>query len=53
MDKLDRIQKLFQLFMTHRHPISLRTLADKLDCTQKSARRLIDVLQDFTLAPIC
>lgn len=52
MDKLDRIQKLFQLFMTHRHPISLRTLADKLDCTQKSARRLIDVLQDFTLAPI-
>lgn len=52
MDKLDRIQKLFQLFMTHRHPISLRVLADKLDCTQKSARRLIDVLQDFTLAPI-
>ncbi len=33
MDKLDRIQKLFRLFMTHRH--------------------LIDVLQDFTLAPIC
>ncbi|MDP2141964.1 MAG: WYL domain-containing transcriptional regulator [Gammaproteobacteria bacterium] len=52
MDKLDRIQKLYQLFMSHRYPISLRTLASKLDCTEKSARRLIDVLQDFTLATI-
>lgn len=52
MDKLDRIQKLYQLFMSHQYPISLRTLADKLDCTQKRARQLIDVLQDFTLASI-
>ena len=52
MDKLDRMQQLHQLFTTHRHPIKLRTLAERLQCSEKNARRLINALQDFTHRPI-
>jgi proteasome accessory factor C len=52
MDKLDRMQQLHQLFSSHRHPIKLRTLAERLGCSEKNARRLIDALQDFTHRPI-
>ena len=52
MDKIDRVQKLHQILL-HRHtPISLRELAEKLDCSEKTARRLIDTLQDLTFASI-
>jgi len=47
MEKLDRIQQLHQLFATHRYPIKLRALAERLECSEKNARRLIDALQDF------
>lgn len=52
MDKLDRIQKLHQLLISRRYPISLRALADKLDCSEKTTKRLIHVLEDLMLAPI-
>src|SRR5690606_26715911 len=52
MDKLDRVQQLHQILL-HRHtPVSLRDLADRLDCSEKTARRLIDTLQDLTFASI-
>ena len=47
MEKLDRIQQLHQLFATHSYPIKLRALAERLECSEKNARRLIDALQDF------
>jgi len=52
MEKLDRIQRLHQLFATHRYPIKLRALAERLECSEKNARRLIDALQDFMRRPI-
>lgn len=52
MDKLDRIQQLHQLFISHRQPIKLRTLAERLECSEKNARRLIDALQDFMRRPV-
>jgi len=52
MEKLDRIQQLHQLFATHRYPIKLRALAERLECSEKNARRLIDALQDFMRRPI-
>jgi len=52
MDKLDRIQKLHQLLITRRYPVSLRILADKLGCGEKNAKRLIRTLEDLMLAPI-
>jgi predicted DNA-binding transcriptional regulator YafY len=52
MDKLDRIQQLHQLFSTHRHPIKLSALAEKLECTPKTVRRLIDTMRDYFFAPI-
>ncbi len=52
MDKLDRMQQLHQLFTTHRHPIQINTLAEKLECTPKTVRRLIDSLRDYFSAPV-
>jgi proteasome accessory factor C len=52
MDKLDRIQQLHQLFISHKQPIKLRVLAEKLECTEKTVRRHIAALQDLVQAPI-
>lgn len=52
MDKLDRIQQLHQIFVTHKHPLKLRVLAEKLECTEKTVRRHIDALQDLVSAPV-
>ncbi len=52
MEKLDRIQQLHQLFSSHRQPQSLRALAQRMECSPKTVRRLIDLLRDFFNAPI-
>lgn len=52
MDKLDRIQQLHRLFSSRRYPVSLATIAEKLECSQRQARRLIDTLRDETRAPL-
>lgn len=52
MEKLDRIQQLHQLLVSHRQPVSLRALAEKMECTPKTVRRLIEVLQSYFSAPI-
>jgi proteasome accessory factor C len=52
VEKLDRIQQLHQLFSSHHQPMSLRALAQRMECSPKTVRRLIDVLRDFFNAPI-
>jgi proteasome accessory factor C len=52
VEKLDRIQQLHQLFATHRQPVPLRILSEKLECTPKTVRRLIENLQNYFNAPI-
>ncbi|PCI53589.1 MAG: transcriptional regulator [Alphaproteobacteria bacterium] len=52
MDKFDRIQQLHRLFLKHRKPIPLSTIADSLECTERNARRLIDLMHDWVGAPL-
>lgn len=52
MEKLDRIQQLHQLLVSHRQAISLRVLAEKMECSPKTVRRLIENMQDYFSAPI-
>lgn len=52
MDKHDRIQKLHRLLTKRRHPIPIKVLAEELECSEKTARRCIDDLQNNTHAPI-
>ena len=52
MEKLDRIQQLHQLLISHRQAISLRALAEKMECSPKTVRRLIENMQDYFNAPI-
>lgn len=52
MSKLDRLQQLSRIFKTHRRPIPLAKLAERLECSEKTARRAIDDLKDYFDAPI-
>ena len=52
MDKLDRIQQLHQLLISHRQAMSLRALAEQMECSPKTVRRLIENMQDYFSAPI-
>ena len=37
MDKFDRIQLLHRIFTSRRLPVSLRTLAEELKCTERNS----------------
>jgi proteasome accessory factor C len=50
--KLDRFQQLHRLFKSHRRPISLVRLAERMECTEKTVRRTIEELQNYFDAPI-
>lgn len=52
MDKFDRIQKLHRIFTSRRLPVSIRTLADELECTERNVHRLIETTQNILDAPI-
>ncbi|MCF6255988.1 MAG: YafY family transcriptional regulator [Gammaproteobacteria bacterium] len=52
MDKFDRIFQLDQLLNSHRCPLSLNTLQDKMECSESTARRMIGTLRDTLGAPI-
>lgn len=52
MDKFDRIQHLHRLFRSHRHPVPLSKLAERMECTERTVRRTIETMQDQLLAPI-
>lgn len=52
MDKLDRIQTLHRLLLTHRYPIPMRKLEDELQCSSKTVKRTIDILRYLFEAPL-
>ncbi|MBA52820.1 MAG: transcriptional regulator [Pseudomonadales bacterium] len=52
MDKFDRFQLLHRLFRSHRRPIPLSILAEKLECSQKTVKRAIDAMRDYLDAPL-
>ena len=52
MDKFDRFQQLHRLLNSRRRPVSLRVVADKLECSEATARRCIYNLRDIWQAPI-
>ena len=52
MDKLDRIYELNTILNSHRRPVPMETLCQKLECSDKTARRAIETLQTLTGAPI-
>jgi len=51
MDKFDRSQQIHRLLRSHKYPISLSTLAERLECTQRTVRRNIEAMQQYG-API-
>lgn len=52
MDKFDRFQLLHRVFTTRKRPVPLKVLAEKLECTEGSAKRLIHQLRDYWQAPL-
>lgn len=52
MDKLDRFQQLHRIFTSHKRPVALKKIAEKLECTEKSAHRLIENLRDYWQVPV-
>lgn len=52
MDKLDRIQQLHRIFKSHKRPVSIAKIAERLQCTERNAKRIIYELRDRFFAPI-
>lgn len=52
MDKFDRFQQLHRLLNSRKRPVSLKILAQKLECSEATARRCIYSLRDIWQAPI-
>ena len=52
MDKFDRIQQLHRIFSNRRTPISLASLSEKMECSEKTVTRSFDTLRDYTQAPL-
>lgn len=52
MDKLDRFQLLHRQFRSHRKPIPIKKLAEKLECTEGTVKRIIEQMKIYFAAPI-
>lgn len=52
MTKLDRLQQLHRLFTSYRRPIPLKKIAERLECAERTAHRLIEDMQTYFDAPI-
>jgi predicted DNA-binding transcriptional regulator YafY len=52
MDKFDRIYCLHQILETHRYPVSLSTLCERMECSPATVKRLIREMRDYLNAPI-
>ena len=52
MDKLDRFQSLHRLFISHRKPVPLSVLAERMECSEKTVKRTMEEMRDFYGAPI-
>lgn len=52
MAKLDHLQQLHRLLKSHRRPIALATLAQRMECSERTVRRLIDEMKMWFDAPL-
>jgi proteasome accessory factor C len=52
VEKLDRIQQLHRILKARRRPVTLRQLAEEMDCTPRTVKRDIEYLQDVLRVPI-
>ncbi len=52
MATLDRLQQLHRLLKAHRRPVPLAKLAERMECSEKTARRAIEDMRNFFDAPI-
>lgn len=52
MDRFDRIYGLHRIFRSARHPVSRKTLEEKLECSRATVNRAIEDLRDFLSAPL-
>lgn len=52
MDLLDRIYHFHQILHQARHPVSMSTLTEKLECSRATVSRIIRQMRDYLAAPI-
>jgi len=52
MNKLDRIYQLHQLLVSHRYPVTVSTLCERMECSHATLKRLIGYMRDMLDAPI-
>jgi proteasome accessory factor C len=52
VDKFDRIQQLHRLLRSNYYPTPINKIAEKLECTNKTAKIAIDLLRDQLHAPL-
>ena len=52
MDKFDRFQLLHRTFRSHKNPIPLARLAERLECSEKTVKRAIANMCDYLDAPV-
>ncbi len=52
MDKFDRIQQLHRIFVGRTFPITVQELSEKLECSEKTVKRSLDTLRDYSQAPL-
>jgi predicted DNA-binding transcriptional regulator YafY len=52
MDRLQRIYKFHQAILSRRHPVSLQTLQDELECSRATVNRIIQEMRLYFNAPI-
>jgi len=52
VERLDRLQQLHRELKSRRRPVTLRQLADRMDCAPRTVKRAIEQLQDLLHAPI-
>jgi len=52
MDKFDRIYALHGILSTHRYPVAMQTLCEKLECSPSCVKRILAEMRDYLNAPI-
>ena len=52
MDRFDRIYRLHRIFRGARHPVSRKTLEERLECSRATVNRAIEDLRDLLWAPL-
>jgi len=52
VDKFDRIYELDRILKSRRYPVTLKTLADRLECSEPTVKRIIRHLRERLGAPI-